>query len=151
MHELAVCQSLIDQAVATALAHGADKVTRIKIAIGPLSGVEEPLLRRAYSIARGGTLADEAELEIETLPVIARCRDCGTMSEVAVNRLVCGGCGTWRVEIVSGEEMLLKSVELANLPSPPARQDGTQNEGSANTSQKPPQKPPEKPQETRHV
>ena len=112
MHELAVCQGLMRQVEQVAAAHGATAVELIVLQIGELSGVEPPLLERAFEIARAGTLAKDAELEIRTGPVVVQCRECGGKSAVPPNRLLCSYCGEWQVRVVEGEELLLLSVEL---------------------------------------
>ncbi len=113
MHELAVCQSLLSEVERVASAHGATAVSRIGIAVGPLSGIEAPLLDRAFVIARIGTLAREAELEIEEMPVTVWCAACATETRpAAANVLLCGRCGTWQVDVRSGDELILKQVEL---------------------------------------
>ncbi|MDE1934135.1 hydrogenase maturation nickel metallochaperone HypA [Bradyrhizobium sp.] len=113
MHELAVCQSLLSEVERVASAHGATAVSRIGIAVGPLSGIEAPLLDRAFDIARIGTLAGEAELEIEEIPITVWCAACAAETRpTAANVLLCGRCGTWQVDIRSGNELILKQVEL---------------------------------------
>ncbi len=113
MHELAVCQSLLSEVERVASAHGATGVSRVGIAMGPLSGVEAPLLDRAFSIARIGTLAGEAELEIEEMPIIVWCAACGTATTPASPiALLCAQCGTWQVDVRSGDELILRQVEL---------------------------------------
>lgn len=112
MHELAICQSLMDQVESIADERDARCVTLIKIGMGPLSGVEAQLLKNAYPIASVGTVAEQAELIIETLPVRVRCNQCGGESDVLPNKLTCKQCGDWRTTLVSGDELLLMSVEL---------------------------------------
>jgi hydrogenase nickel incorporation protein HypA/HybF len=112
MHELAICQALIDQVTELAQARNATSVSEIYISVGPLSGVESALLQNAFPIAVAGTVADGAELHIDSLPVRVHCKDCDAESEVAANRLLCAQCGTWKTRLVSGDELLLKSVEL---------------------------------------
>ncbi len=112
MHELAVCQSLLLEVGRAAAANGSREVTRVVVAVGALSGVEGSLLGRAFEVARCGTVAEHAALEIEAVPVRVRCKICAVETETPVNALLCGGCGTWQVEIASGEELLLKRVEL---------------------------------------
>jgi hydrogenase nickel incorporation protein HypA/HybF len=112
MHELSVCQGLIRQVEKVAAEHGAANVERIVLQVGGLSGVEPPLLERAFEIARAGTVAARAGLEIRTGPVVVQCRECGGRSAVPPNRLLCSYCGEWRVQVVEGEELLLLSVEL---------------------------------------
>jgi hydrogenase nickel incorporation protein HypA/HybF len=112
MHELAICQALIDQVTELAQARNATSVSEIYISVGPLSGVESALLQNAFPIAVAGTVADGAELHIDSLPVRVHCKDCDAESEVTANRLLCAQCGTWKTRLVSGDELLLKSVEL---------------------------------------
>jgi hydrogenase nickel incorporation protein HypA/HybF len=110
MHELSICLALVDQVERLADAHAATGVEQIRLAIGPLSGVESDLLKHAFPLAAAGTRAEHAELVIGTRPVVVRCTVCETESEVASNRLVCGRCGDYRTRLVSGDEMLLEQV-----------------------------------------
>lgn len=112
MHELSLCQGLLRQVEKVAADNGARAVERILLRVGGLSGVEPPLLERAYEIARMGTVAEGAELVIERGPVVVRCRECGGSSVVPSNRLLCSYCGDWRVQVTEGEELTLLSVDL---------------------------------------
>ena len=112
MHELSICNALVEQVERIAAENGAGRVARIELLIGPLSGIETDLLRRAYPLATAGTVAADAELVIETSDVVVRCSQCGSESSVAPNRLLCGACGDFRTRVVSGEEMILKRLEL---------------------------------------
>jgi hydrogenase nickel incorporation protein HypA/HybF len=112
MHELAVCQALISEVSAVARSKRALSVTDIYVSVGPVSGVEYPLMRNAFPIAAAGTVAHEANLHLEATPVRVSCDECGAESEVPVNRLVCKECGHWRTRLVSGDELMLQRVVL---------------------------------------
>ena len=112
MHELAVCQALIDQVEGVAKSENASRVTVIYLEIGPLSGVEPQLLEHAYPLAAHGTLAQDARLIIDPAAVRVRCTNCDLQTDVLPNRLICGACGDWHVQVISGDELLLKRVEL---------------------------------------
>lgn len=112
MHELSVCQSIVDQVTKVAEQHHGSCVDKIYLQVGPLSGVEPDLLRSAFPMARANSLASHAELIIRTLPVTVECTVCGAQTETTVNRLVCGECGEWKTRLVSGDELLLERVEL---------------------------------------
>ena len=112
MHELAICQSLMDQVETIALERNAQSVTLIVVAMGPLSGVETQLLKNAYPLASAGTVAENAELVIEYLPIRVRCTQCDSESDALPNKLVCKQCGDWRTTLISGDELMLMSVEL---------------------------------------
>lgn len=112
MHELAVCQALIEQVEAIARERFAQRVNTIRVSIGPLSGVEPRLLEQAFPLASAGTIADEARLELECQPVRVSCDQCGQVTDALPSRLVCGVCGDWHTRLVSGDELVLSSVEL---------------------------------------
>ncbi|EIJ43158.1 Zn finger protein HypA/HybF (possibly regulating hydrogenase expression) [Beggiatoa alba B18LD] len=112
MHELSICYSLLNQVEAIAQTHQARRVASITLQIGVLSGVEPELLRQAFSIAQAGTVAEQATLICQTLGVKVRCQQCQAESEVSINRLLCAHCGAWQTQVISGDEMLLASVEL---------------------------------------
>jgi len=112
MHELAICQSLLEQVENIAEERAAKSVTSITIGMGPLSGVEVQLLKNAYPIASAGTVAQDAELVIEHLPIKVKCSQCGSESDALPNKLTCKQCGDWRTTLISGDEMMLMSMEL---------------------------------------
>ena len=114
MHELSLCEDLMDQVMAIAKTHHAEKVVCITVSIGPLSGIEPLLLESAFLISRAGTLAEGAEFVTETLPIRVLCHDCGAESEATVNNLLCGRCAGYNTNLVSGDELILTRVELEN-------------------------------------
>jgi hydrogenase nickel incorporation protein HypA/HybF len=115
MHELSICIALMRQVQRIARERDAGRVDRIVVQIGPLSGVEARLLKHAWPLASTGTVAEKAELVIESMPVKVRCTRCDSVSEVAPNRLLCSACGDFRTRLVSGDEMLLATLELSQL------------------------------------
>lgn len=116
MHELAICQALMNQVESIAAERNASSVVSIVVGMGPLSGVEAQLLKHAYPVASAGTVAEGAELVIENLPVRIKCTECGNESDALPNKLVCKACGDWRTTLISGDELILMRVELERKP-----------------------------------
>lgn len=114
MHELSVCQSMLNQVDHIAREHQADCVTKITLLIGPLSGIEPTLLQQAFPLASAGTVAEQASLIIESLPIRVTCQQCGQESEVTINKLTCQHCGDYQTRVISGDEMLLANLELSS-------------------------------------
>ncbi|MDH5620634.1 MAG: hydrogenase maturation nickel metallochaperone HypA [Gammaproteobacteria bacterium] len=112
MHELSVCLSLLRQVENIARQHDAATVDQVFLKVGPLSGVEPELLRKAYPLAVAGTVAEKAELFIEYGEIIVACTECGAESPAKTNRLLCAACGDFRTRLVSGDEMILERIEL---------------------------------------
>lgn len=116
MHELSVCQALVAQLERVSATNGGGRVELVRLRVGPLSGIEPALLRHAFPLAAAGTVADGADLFIESSTLVVQCSGCGVQSEAAANRMLCGSCGSFRVRLISGDEMMLESVELAVVP-----------------------------------
>ena len=113
MHELSVCQALIAQVEKVAQQHQAIAVEQLIVQIGVLSGMEPELLQQAFTIARTTSpVTQQSVLVIESLPIRVYCSSCDKESTATANRLLCGYCGAWQTRLVSGDELLLKSVEL---------------------------------------
>lgn len=112
MHELAICQALITQVTDVAREQKASAVSDIYVRVGPLSGVESPLMQNAFPIAAAGTVANDANLHLEAAPIRVRCEECGKESDARMNRLVCAACGDWRTTLISGDELLLQRVVM---------------------------------------
>ena len=118
MHELAVAQALVEQVDAVIDQHNATSASLIRVRIGPLAGVVPELLATAFPLAAAGSRMERAVLDLVTAPIKVRCQTCGAETEAAMNRLICGACGDWHTQVISGDELLLESVELETAPSP---------------------------------
>ena len=117
MHELAVAQALVEQVDAVIGQHQARRATAIRVRIGPLAGVAPELLATAFPLAAAGSRMEHALLEFTHAPIRVRCQTCEAETDAAMNRLLCGACGDWHTQVVSGDELLLESVELETAPS----------------------------------
>jgi hydrogenase nickel incorporation protein HypA/HybF len=113
MHELSIMQSLRDQLEGIARAHGARRIARVAIEVGTLSNVVPELLREAFHAFReADPFLSDAELEIRSLPIRVRCRGCRAESAPAGYRIRCEACGGVGVDVIQGEELLLRDVEM---------------------------------------
>jgi hydrogenase nickel incorporation protein HypA/HybF len=117
VHELAIAQALVEQVDAVIEQHQASSATSIRVRIGPLAGVVPELLATAFPLAAAGSRMEHAELELTHAPIRVRCQTCGAETEAAMNRLLCGACGDWHTQVISGDELVLESVELEAAPS----------------------------------
>jgi hydrogenase nickel incorporation protein HypA/HybF len=112
VHELAICQALLEQVNHVAVDAGCEHVAKITIAIGPLAGVEPGLIASAFAVMKRGGCASQATLIIESIGVRVECAVCGTHSSATANRLTCSACGGYRTRVVAGQELRLLRVEL---------------------------------------
>lgn len=109
MHELAVAQAVLDVALEAAAGR---RVTRVELRVGALRQVVPAALAFSFELVARGTAADGAELEIEPVPVVGRCRACGAESEQRGFPLRCTACGGLDVDVVRGQELSVEWLEL---------------------------------------
>ncbi len=109
MHEFGIMENLLRDAAAAA---GGAPLRRLKVKVGPLSGVLAETLRFAFEALSPGTSAEGACLDLtETRPQF-RCPDCGMVYETPVGFYRCPECGSASGELLSGNEMELESIEV---------------------------------------
>jgi len=112
MHELSVAQSIIKIAEANARKPNCTCIQTIKIRLGEFTTIVPEALEFAFEVARRGTLADDATLEIEFVPMVTRCALCGSIRDpVRQVCLLCPKCGL-PLEIISGEELQVEYIEV---------------------------------------
>lgn len=109
MHELSITQNIVAIVVENA---GGRPVKAVKLQIGALSGVEVQAVRFCFDVCAKGTVVEGARLEVDQPPGLGRCVACD--KEIALERPlgICPCERRARIEIVSGEELLVKEMEL---------------------------------------
>ena len=110
MHELAISEAIVTQICERV---GASSVVRVVLEIGRLSAVAPDAVRFCFDVAAQGTALEGAALEIVEVPGAARCRGC--QEPVALDDYplaICAGCGGVDLEVVSGQELRIKYVEI---------------------------------------
>lgn len=112
MHELAVAQRLLEIVEQEARPYAGARVRRISLRIGRLSAVVPDALRFAFDAITRGGIAEGACLEIEEVPLSIRCRQCEEVFEVEDPFMVCPQCEGVDVELVSGRELEIRSMEI---------------------------------------
>jgi len=112
VHELSLVASVFEVLEEKAREHGAARVTKVVLDVGIMSGAVPDLLESAFEAYKRGTLAAGARLEIVVVPVKVRCPDCGGKAVREDADFSCAGCGSRRVEIVEGRELVIEKIEL---------------------------------------
>jgi hydrogenase nickel incorporation protein HypA/HybF len=110
MHERSLVKSLIRQVEDLSRKHAGSRVLSIRVRIGEFSGVEADLLSAAYDDLVQDTPLRGAQLEIQKVPLEAVCQQCGHKFQIERFRFECDKCGSLRLTLHGGEELLLESV-----------------------------------------
>ncbi|MCC8935714.1 hydrogenase maturation nickel metallochaperone HypA [Bradyrhizobium sp. Arg62] len=112
MHEMALCQSIIEIVEEEARRRSFSLVRSICLEIGALSHVAPQAIRFCFAVVATRTIADNADLRIIELPGEAWCMTCSTTVEIARRDEGCPCCGSYQLQVTAGEEMRVKELEI---------------------------------------
>lgn len=112
MHELSIALSILD-AAEEEMRTRTGRVAAIHVQLGRLCGIVTESLASAFEMAREGTPLAQAELVIEEIPLVLHCSSCAQDGEPAsLYELVCPRCGTPTNDIVRGQELAIRALEI---------------------------------------
>jgi len=112
MHEVGITQSMLDIAQEHARAQGSTRILSLTMEIGQLSGVVPEAIRFCFEACARGTPAQGAQLIIDEIPALAKCRQCGGEHRPEIMSFACPACGAFALELLRGEELRLKELEV---------------------------------------
>ncbi|WP_394691190.1 hydrogenase maturation nickel metallochaperone HypA [Hoeflea sp.] len=112
MHEMSLMESVLEIACETALKNGAVRVKSIRLDIGMLSHVDPEALMFCYDAIRNGSIAEEAELEINRVPGMGWCIDCAKTVPITARFDLCPECSNAHVEMTAGDDMKIRELEV---------------------------------------
>ena len=89
------------------------KVQRVNLRVGKFSAIVPDSLRFCFNVVAANTVAEGAELAVEEVPVVARCNDCNHAWTIEDAVFVCPKCKGGRIDMLSGRELDIVSIELS--------------------------------------
>ncbi len=112
MHELSIVASLFEILEEKAKEKKAKKILSVNLRVGKLSGVVPEFLETAFDIYKKETIASEAKLKIEEVPLKVQCQKCRAEITKDDFIFVCDACGSRELKTLSGTELLLEKMEM---------------------------------------
>ncbi len=112
MHELSITQNILDIVLNEAKKAQADKVTRINLVIGELSGIVSDSVLFYFDFLKKGNAAEEATIDFRLVPVELRCRDCLANFNPKDSAWVCPNCQGTNFDLITGRECYVESIEV---------------------------------------
>ncbi len=111
MHELAIAESLLRIIVDESTKHGLERINKVKLQIGGFTAVVPESLTFCFELVSRDTVASGALIEIESVGIVARCEKCDFSFEVENQVFLCPRCGEPAMELLSGRELSVVSIE----------------------------------------
>ena len=112
MHEVALCNSLVEMICEQQRQRGFQRVRRVIVEVGVLGHVDPHALDFAFDVEAKDSPAEGAELEIREIQGRAWCMDCSRLEVIARRGDACPECGGFTLIVEQGEELRLKELEV---------------------------------------
>ena len=121
MHEMGIALEIIEIVKSSIPADLVDaKVRTVQLKIGKLSAVMPDSLRFCFDVAVKDTPLEGAALAIEEIPVTARCKECSHPWTVDGPAFTCPRCNSGSIDLLSGRELDIHSIEIEDEEQPDA-------------------------------
>jgi len=112
MHELGLMQNIIDTVQDYARKNNVTKVVKIMLEVGQVSGVVPESLEFCFEVCTKQTTLEGAQLEIERIAAVGKCKTCGESFDLLTFTFSCPKCGGTDWEMISGRELIIKGLEV---------------------------------------
>ncbi len=109
MHELSLCGAIVDVVTTHA---GGRSVRQVNVKVGYLRQVVPDTLQFCWNATVAGTDLADTLLDVDYIPATIRCGSCSAVTTLHEPVLRCGTCAAADVELVTGEEFLVESIDL---------------------------------------
>jgi hydrogenase nickel incorporation protein HypA/HybF len=114
MHELSIVLEIVKIVEEYAAENEVGRIEALVLQIGEMSSTVPRYVAEVYPNAVLDTILDGAELKIEVMPGVARCRDCGHEFKVREHKGICPVCLGKNLEVVSGREFHIKEIVVVD-------------------------------------
>ena len=115
MHETSLMEQIIIIAEDQLKDYKVKKVNEVVVAVGKLANLIPGALEFAYESLSKKTILNGAKLVMESVPIEARCRDCGGIYNAESVPLTCPVCTSHDADIIAGTDVYLMSIDFDEL------------------------------------
>ena len=129
MHEFSIAVGIVDTVSEVAKQHNASRIKKVELVVGEFTMLNHDQLIFAFDIASEGSLAEKAEIEIETQKGEIECQDCKYKGKILdkeeekkkeidhfvvdlINIFECPKCKSNNTKISGGREVYVKNIEV---------------------------------------
>lgn len=112
MHEMSLMASIFEILQKHLPNQKQTKVTKVTLVVGKLTNAVPDALQMAFEAFAKDTVFAGALLEIQVIPIQIKCLDCHLESELESPIFLCPACNSPAVEVLSGREMYIDSMEV---------------------------------------
>jgi hydrogenase nickel incorporation protein HypA/HybF len=117
MHELSMAESILTAVIEKSEENHAKKVTKVIIEIGKMAMLNSEQLTFLLDVLTEDTIANEAEIIIEEIPIEIECPKCGFTGQIDSEDFdpytpiaICPECKNFKVNVLNGKDVIVKNI-----------------------------------------
>lgn len=115
MHEMGIAMQIAEIAQSAIPQNAKDiEIEAVNLRVGKLTAIVPDSLRFCFEIVSKDTPLAGAKLNIEEVPIVGVCKDCHAETTINEADFHCGKCNSGKLEIISGRELTVSSIEVAD-------------------------------------
>ncbi len=115
MHEMGIALQIAEIAQSAIPKDAGDiEIEAVNLKVGKLTAIVPESLRFCFEIVAKDTPLADATLNIEEIPIVAVCQECYAETSIENADFSCGKCGSGKLDIISGRELTVSSIEVAD-------------------------------------
>ena len=112
MHELGLMQNIVNTIQEYVHGNNVQKVIKVILEVGRVSGVVPESLEFCFGVCTKETMLEGAQLEIQSVSAVGRCKGCGEEFDLLENDFSCPTCEASEWDMVSGRDLIIKGLEV---------------------------------------
>lgn len=117
MHEIGLCEGVLESVRRRAAGR---RVNRVRLRVGVRHRVDPASMAQGFAFVAQGTEADGAQVDLVAVPARLACTACRYDGDTLDLLATCPRCGSDRVAVTGGDELILESIEYAPPATGPA-------------------------------
>lgn len=111
MHELSVAENIVEIIHQYVPAAERPLVRRVFALVGQQSGIVADSLVFGFQAITAGTDLERSTLEIDSVPFVIQCHECGKESSPELGGRICLHCQSLNTSVLSGTELRIREIE----------------------------------------
>ncbi len=113
MHEGHFTEQVVEAILKELEPHKGSRIKKVSVSVGEMMHLVPESVMQHYELLTQGTRLQGVALELKEVPVMIQCRSCGQTGPVEDHHvLMCGHCDSRDVHILSGNKVVIESLQL---------------------------------------
>lgn len=114
MHEMSIAQQIVEIIHQYVPLEDRGRVRSVRVRVGEAAGVVPDSLEFCFSAITIESNLVESRMKIEQVPFVLDCNACSKQSASTPGLAVCPLCGSFETRILSGTELNVVDIEIAD-------------------------------------